>query len=124
MINWLKRLFPATPDQFRPKVVEDLPTWTESDASQLDAFLQSRAGKHLMDRMKYTITAMCLDSRELDKEARADRRAMAWVIEGIDSLADTDFWHKRDRERELAERKLEPSRRYSRFDDDDDSLAE
>lgn len=123
MFSWLKECFKG---MGKPKVevVVDMPSWSVADANQLQAFLESTAGKKMLDRMKHTVTAMCIDPRHFDEQMSADRRALALVINGIEHLADDEYWKYRDREyleRVYSVSEFDPS---SLEDDEDDFTVE
>ena len=85
-------------EEIKPRVVVDLPDWQVGDAIQTNAFLESRPGKKLLDRLRFTATAMCLDDEHCDAQLSADRRAFALVIMGLESMADEEYWRSADGE--------------------------
>ena len=123
MLNLLKKCFPNLGAP-KAEVVLELPEWSVADANQLHAFLESRAGHKMMERMRHTVTAMCLDPRHCDEQMSADRRALALVINGIELLTDDEYWKYRDKEyleREFVS-EFDPSSLMG--DEDEDFLAE
>lgn len=90
--DWFARVFPAFKGTVEPRVVMDLPEWTEADAANLANFLETRTGQRMMDRMRVTVTAMCMAPEDGDVMFRATRRSMALVLNGVESMADQDYW--------------------------------
>ena len=125
MFSWLTKCFPGAKKP-RTEVITEMPSWSVADANQLHAFLESRAGHKMLDRMKHTVTAMCLDPRHFDEQMSADRRALALVINGIEHLADDEYWKYRDKEyleRAFAVSEFDPSS-LGEEDDEEEFLAE
>ena len=95
MSKWLKKLFPGMRQEWHPVAVVRLPEWTERDAATLREFLATPAGQKLVDRMRYTVTAMCMSTTDNSAETRATRRSLALVMEGMSSMADWDNYRRR-----------------------------
>jgi hypothetical protein len=95
LCDWFALVFPAFRAEVKPRVVMDLPDWNEADAANLANFLETRTGQRMMDRMRLTVTAMCMSPDDGDVMFRATRRSMALVLNGIESMADQDYWRAR-----------------------------
>lgn len=93
--DWFALVFPSMRAEMTPRVVMDLPEWTEADAANLANFLETRTGQRMMDRMRVTVTAMCMEPSDGDVMFRATRRAMALVLNGVESMADQVYWRAR-----------------------------
>lgn len=96
-MKWLKHLFPSL-KQVRPEVVVDLPEWTLADAADLGRFLETKTGKRLIQRMRYDVTCAVLDPNEATINMRDEWRAISHVLDGIQSMADYEYWKYRDKE--------------------------
>lgn len=96
-MKWLKHLFPSL-KEVTPRVVHDCPEWTLQDAASLEHFLETVAGNKLLERMRYDLTCVVLDPSEMNLSMRNEWRAIAYVLAGIESMANTEYWKYRDKE--------------------------
>lgn len=106
MTEYLKHLFPSF-GRMKTTVQNDCPEWTVGDAVVLAGFLDTPTGKKMMDRFRHSVTAMVCDPKPMDEATRAERRSVAWMITGLQSLADVEFWRKRGLANRQAEDKGE-----------------
>jgi hypothetical protein len=92
-MKWLTKIFPRlSGKKLHPQFVLDLPPWDEQDAERLLMFLESHTGSRLIDTLRHSVTAMALTTDDLSEKERADRRSLAFVLEGIETMADVDYW--------------------------------
>jgi len=96
-MNRLRHIFPSL-REVRPEVVLEAPDWSVDDAGALNAFLTTNTGKKLLGRMRYDVTCIVLDPRDMDSDMRDQWRAIAHVISGVESMANTEYWKLRDKE--------------------------
>lgn len=93
MKGWLERIFPALRNrEFPTQVTLELPSWDEQDAERLELFLESQTGKKVMDTFRHSVTGMALSTEDLTEKERAERRALAYVLEGLVSMSDIEYW--------------------------------
>ncbi|WP_428412023.1 hypothetical protein [Pararhizobium sp.] len=84
----LARKKPSDPKPSQPSVkpvrfASEFLDWTKEDAAAVDAFLNSHAGRKLIDNLSYSILQRAVDVRPSSDFDDGVRAGMAYALEGI-----------------------------------------